>query len=204
MSFFFYFIGTIMLLMAIALAGYLFWILTRPKEDPENETILINFMAKYSDGYSQGIIDSCDEKEGITRIVFYPRDLNYIRMKKSGNKVIKPLTIFVSSKNIVHLPVGSFSSYRNVILAFPPKIEALQEKVKEQSFGKYMMKMIGENEHENEEVKLLRRRIKNQAGILEMSEGMDIARDGLEKLTEINKDLIRQSRVDTVPPKKEE
>jgi len=190
---FLYFIGWMLLFVIIGLSIYFIWMANREKDDPENQSILINFMPQYSDGHSLGSIDSIETSGEMTKIVFYPRDLNYIRMKKKDkNVIIKPLVLFVLNKNIIHLPVGGLSCYRNIILAFPPRIEEIPEKLRDSKIGQSIMSMVGKSEEEIGADRYYRKIINAQTKIQDLGLPDKMVQDYMEKQNEMgNNDPTR-------------
>jgi hypothetical protein len=184
---FLYFIGWTLLASVLGLAIYFIWMANRDKEDPENQSILINFMSQYSDGFSLGLIESIDKSKDLTKIVFYPRDLNYIRLaKKDKNFVLKPQTIFVANRCLIYCPAGSLSSFRNFIIALPPQVEEIPENLKLNRFGEAIMTMVGKAEEEIREGKILRSVIKSQQRLQEEGLPEEMVKDYMEKQFEMS------------------
>lgn len=183
---FLYFIGSFLIVCIIGLAIYFIWSANREKDDPENQSILMNFMPQYAKGHAIGSVDSVETSGDLTKIVFYPRDLNYIRMAKHDkNVIIKPITIFVQNKNVIYLPGGSLSSFRNIILTYPPRIEEIPEKLKESKAGLSIIQMIGKSEEEITEARALRKIITSQSKIQDLGLPDKMVQDFMEKQKEM-------------------
>jgi hypothetical protein len=189
---FFYFIGWTLLISFVGLAIYLIWLYMKDKEDPENQSILINYMPQYTHGFCLGLIDSIETSEGISKITFFPRDLNYIRLaKKDKNIVIKPQVLFVQNKCLEHLPAGSLSGYRNIVVAYPPIMEEIPEKLKESKAGLTMMAMVGKIEEDINSEKLYRKIINSQTKIQDMGLPDKMVKDFMEKQLEMKNNPIQ-------------
>lgn len=185
---FLYFISWVFLLSIIGLAVYFIWSSNREKEDPENQSILINFMPQYAHGFSLGLIDNIETAKGITKITFFPRDLNYIRLsKKDKNVIIKPQILFAQNKCVDYLPCGGLSSYRNMVVVYPPRIEEIPEKLKESKIGLSILSMIGKVEEDTIAESVYRKIIKGQSEILDKSMPDKLAQDYIERQQELGK-----------------
>lgn len=189
---FFYFIGWTLLIAFFGIAGYLVWLYTRDKEDPENQSILFNFMPQYSHGFSLGLIDSIETAKGITKITFFPRDLNYIRLaKKDKQVVIKPQVLFVQNKCVDYFPCGGLSSYRNIVVVYPPRIEEIPEKLKESKIGDSIMSMIGNVEEKTIAETVYRKIITSQSKMQDLGLPDKMVQDYMEKQREMRENPIQ-------------
>jgi hypothetical protein len=199
---FFYFIGVLFILCLIGLAGWVIWIFTREKQDPENESILINFMSQYTNEFSLGTVDSIETSKELTKITFYPRDLNYIRInKKEKNILLKPQVLFVLNKNLLYLPTGSLSGHRNFILAFPPRAEELPDKLKETKFGEMIMNSLSTSESNLENERHLRKVIEGIVNVRGRELPDKLVQEYIEKMKELGTTL---SPNNNSTPKKED
>jgi hypothetical protein len=184
---FFYFIGWTLLLSFLGLAIYLIYSSTRDKEDPENQSILFNYTPQYAHGFCLGLIDSIETASGVTKITFFPRDLNYIRLaKKDKNLIIKPQVLFASNKCVDYLPTGSLSSFRNIVIVYPQRIEEIPEKVKESKSGLAIMRMVGKTEEDINAESFYRKIINSQAKIQDLGLPDKMAQDFMEKVKEMH------------------
>jgi hypothetical protein len=191
---FFYFIGTLFILALVGLAFWIIWIFTREKQDPENETILINFMPQYTSEFSLGTIDSIETSKEMSKITFYPRDLNYIRLnKKEKNLVLKPQVLFVLNKNLLYLPLGSLSGHRNFVFAFPPRAEELPDKLKETKFGRILMDSLASSESNLENERHMRKVIEGIINVRGKELPDKVVQDYLEKFKEMGTSLPSNS-----------
>jgi hypothetical protein len=194
------YIAGIFFIAFIVVGIYLYRMFTEEKQDPENLPFLINGMSAYSNGYGLGSIEKMEFMEKLVKIVFYPRDLNYLKLSKEEKTLLKPQTIFVLKRNVI--PLG-FSARRNDYLVLPDRIENLSEKLKNHPFGKYVMAYLKESEENQEEVELLRKRAINQNKIAQKVIGLDLFEDYISKSKEITKDVQPPIRIEKSEKKEE-
>lgn len=183
---FFYFIGWTLIISFLGLAIYIIYLYAKDKEDPENQSILINFMPQYTNGFAMGLIDSIQTAKGITKITFFPRDLNYIRLaKKDKQIVIKPQILFALNKCVEFVPCGSLSAFRNIVIVYPPRIEEIPEKLKENKSGQMMMSMIGNIEEKTIAESVYRKIITSQSKLQDLGLPDKMVQDFMEKQKEM-------------------
>jgi len=178
-------VAGIMVAFLIALVVYILVNRLRNVDEPENETIIENYMPQYSRGYSEGIIKEMELGEKRVKIVFNPRDINYIRELKDNKSVnIEPVTIYFDKRQIIPINI---SSHRNKIKCFPDDIDLLPEQLKETRFGKKIMEIISENNKLSDESELYNARINHVQKM-----GLELASGKLaEKYVEISQEILK-------------
>ena len=178
---------------------YLIWLANRQKEDPENQSIIVNFMSQYTNGYCLGTVDEIKSSEHLTRFTYYPRDLNYIRMSKQDKKIIlKPQRLYALNKCIDYIPLGGLSSHRHLIFVYPPNIDEIPERIKRSLFGSALMSSIGELQEENRESVIYKKQIDSLINVMEEGKSDKAVRSAIEKLKETQRQIAES------PTKKEE
>lgn len=161
---FFFFVGFLILACIIGLVIYFVRLSTREQADPSNPAFLDSFMPQYSNGYSFGVIDDIQTSATTTKITFYPRDEDLIKIANSKEgQIVKPQKIYVLNKNVDFKPAGSWSSRRNRIKVFPPLIEEIPEGLREE----WVIKRVSENEVEYKHETQYRAIIESQSKIQE-------------------------------------
>lgn len=182
---FLYFVGFLIIAFIIGLAIIFIRMSTKEQPQPSNRTLLDNYMPQYAHGYSSGVVDSIETSKTTTKIVFFPRDQDLIKIvnQKEG-EVVKPETLYVLNKNVVYHPAGSWSTRRNRIAVYPPVVEEIPEAFKEER----VIEKVAENEMAYKGEKQLRKIIESQSKIQdeELPHKMMVAH--LENLAE-TKDL---------------
>ena len=180
---FLYIIAGIMCAFLIAGIVYILVNRVRNADEPENETIIENYMPQYSNGYSEGIVKEMEFGEERVKIIFHPRDINYIRELKENN-ILEPITLYFNKRQIIPINI---SSHRNKIKCFPDDIDLLPEQLKETRFGKKIMEIITENNKLNDESELYNARIKHVQKM-----GLELASGKLaEKYVEISQEILK-------------
>jgi len=180
---FLYIIAGIMCAFLIAGIVYILVNRVRNADEPENETIIENYMPQYANGYSEGIVKEMEFGEERVKIVFNPRDINYIRELKENN-ILEPITLYFNKRQIIPINI---SSHRNKIKCFPDDIDLLPEQLKETRFGKKIMEIITENNKLNDESELYNARIKHVQKM-----GLELASGKLaEKYVEISQEILK-------------
>jgi len=183
-----YWIAFVMALPIIGAFIYLLRITFKERDDPENQTIHENYMPQYSDGHTDGIIDEVIIGKKRIGVRFYPRDLNYIRLKKEG-KVIKPYLVWYDKCKLVMFPQGSFSGHRNKSKGFPSEIEGLPEGILNDDFGKAIMLWLTQKLVGMDTSKLKNMQIDNLNKISQEDSGLKIVWRGTQTLLEHIKDM---------------
>ena len=182
---FLYIIAGIMCAFLIAGIVYILINRVRNEDEPENETMIENYMPQYSNGYSEGIVKEMEFGEERVKIVFNPRDINYIReLRDNKNVNVEPITLYFNKRQIIPINI---SSHRNKIKCFPDDIDLLPEQLKETRFGKKIMEIITENNKLNDESELYNARIKHVQKM-----GLELASGKLaEKYVEISQEILK-------------
>jgi hypothetical protein len=188
----------ILVIIIIGLVIYLFRKIYADKEDPEDSSILENYMPQYAEGYTDGVIDTEEMGDERVKITFYPRDIDYIRLKKKLG-IIKPLTIIYEKKFMEHFAKGELSGHRSKVKGYPNDINLLPEGIKNKESGKALMDFIQSKKKQEDEIEVLESRTKNMKKILDKTSGFEIVEDYAEKMSEMYEDL----RKENIPPTKE-
>jgi len=192
---FLYIIAGVMGLICLVALSFFIVMRFREREEPENQQIFENYMPQYSEGHTDGIIESIEFGEERIKIIFYPRDINYIKeLNKDKSFKIKSYTIFYDKKQVIPLPI--FSGHRAKIKAFPHRIDLLPEGLIETKYGKKIIEMINDNNELKDESSLLQMRLDNLQKIAKQTFGGEIYSNYVEKTKEQMKDLSENIKKD--------
>lgn len=175
---FFYVMGGALILIVIGLAVYLIRLYTKEQDEPENEIILINLMFQYTKEHALGVINSIEFGTNMAKVMFFPRDINYIKLKKQENKNVsfKEIPLFIPTNAIYNFSSG----HRHFLFAFPPKVNLIPDQLRNSPLGKLLISVAYNSEKELEKEEILQNRIKNQAEMLNKTVGYDILEDFIE------------------------
>jgi len=194
--------------LVVGLLGGLIWFFYekfKERDDPEDETLFVNFMPQYSHGYKTGVINKVIVGDKRIGIEFYPRDIDYIKHLKEKVE-IQPELVFFEKDKVIQIPKGTWSSYRNEIWGLPPSSSDLPIFFKEHPLGKKIMEYIEGKSGEKDENEILRERNKNQQNMLLKTEGQGIAVDTINLMTESVKTIqegIKKEMKNPFTPKHE-
>jgi len=187
---FLYIIAGIMALLCLIAIGFYILNRFREMEEPENEIIIEHYMPQYSGGHTDGVVQSMEIGEKRIKIVFLPRDINYIKEFKIDKKLtIKPYTLFFDKRQVDSLPQGDLSMHRNKLKAYPNDITLLPEELKRKRIGKMIMKMIDENNKLSDESELMQKRMDNLRRIASQTFGGEIFVKYSDKMKDLMKDV---------------
>lgn len=185
-------LGLFMTMIVTGLFSWLLIIIFKEKDLPSDDTIFKNFLSQYTSGYSYGSILSIVQGDKRIGIKFIPRDLDYVKLFKKHEKIdVRPQLIWIEKDKLLHFPKGTLSMHRHELWALPSKAEDLNDEIKKTKYGEVLMYIIEEMNMKTEESSILRKRIQAQNKLVEKSEGLEIVTDILEKMSEANKDLVK-------------
>ena len=114
------------LLVFLLLGIYLYTFLkTRKGIDfkvPPNANIVLNYMARYTDGYEYGLeIDYKIGKKGRVLCELFPKDID-----TETDEEIKPMKVVVGTNKRILIPKGTGSKRRNTVLYLPVRPEDVE------------------------------------------------------------------------------
>jgi hypothetical protein len=196
--------GIGLLLLGLSMAGIItglfVWLLIlkfKEPEQPNDDTILRNFMSGYTNGHSLGSITEIFQGDKRVGYKFIPRDVDKVKLYRSKEKItLKPQIIWVERDKVVTFVKGTLSAHRHEIWVLPPKPEDLNAELKNTSFGKMLMTMIEDINAKIEESEVLRKRILVQTALLNKTEGLELVQEYMDKVNEVQKDLLKNVRED--------
>ena len=180
--------------IVVALFVYYLIIKYREQEDPTDDTIFINFMSQYADGYNLGSIVKVYRGHQRTGIKFVPKDVDHVRLLKKKEKIkIEPQLVFYQNRHLISFPKGTWSAQRNEMWGLPPNPEDLPEELKHTGFGKFLMKLVDQLNAEETEVESIRKGSDNIRNII------DRQGDGVVSASELERmDLINQTKLNSL------
>ena len=76
---FLYWVAGLFAVITMIGVAYILYNRFKELEEPVNETIIENYMPQYSGGHTDGVVSEMEIGEERVKIVFYPRDINYIK-----------------------------------------------------------------------------------------------------------------------------
>ena len=190
-------IGTLILIVLLGL--FIFFIVLRfkEKEEPTDDTLFIHFMPQYTHGYHMGVIEKVYYGEKRTGILFFPRDIDHVRIFKAKKKenlrvVIKPELIFIDNRKLIHLPKNSgLSGERNEIWGLPPNPEDFSELFKQHPMGKMMMQMVNEKNAITTEVECIRDGIERMRNIYRRQGYGELSRKEIDRMEGLFNDQLK-------------
>lgn len=182
---FLYFVGILLLLVAFVFIGIIVYNERRELEEPRNQPLIENFNMTASK-YSEGIVEDEEMKGNLIKIVFRPRDPDYIKAL-NDKEVIKKQTVFYLQKHVKTIPQGGHSLYRTKIKAYPSEFKYLPEYLKEGEGGKNMMKMLNEKSTEQDEADYASQRLKAMEKSSLREAGLEISDANQKALQEMIK-----------------
>jgi len=184
------------LFLAVAAVSAFVWLLVilfGQNKQPHDDTLFNNFLPQYAHGHGSGkILDVIHGHR--TGILFLPDDVDRVKAFKLKKKlIIEPELVWFENDKIKDWPKGSLSAYRNVKWGLAPKAEDYNELIKTNEIGQALMKVTEDNNIKTEEVEVLRNRINVQNALVNKTEGLGLVQDFMDKTSEINKDIIKQT-----------
>lgn len=183
-------VGICITIILCSLIGYLFYILYKEREEPQNKDILLNGLSRYTDGFGLGLIDNSESNGEETKIILHPRDYDPVKLKIEKTKV-EPKPVYVRNDLLVPFPV---SKHKNISIALPERGEQLPEEFKRHPFGRMVAQYIEERNSEKETIDIHRMRIKNQKRMLDKTEGLSILDDAITLQKEVTKSILEQAK----------
>lgn len=184
-----YLFSGIMFFIAVVILIFFLYNKYQEGKKPENQTILEHYMPQYSNGHTDGIVQSIEIGEKRIKIVLLPRDINYIReLNKNKFFKIKPYVLFFDKKQVDPFPEGSLSMHRNKLKAYPNDISLLPEPFKHTRFGKAVMGIINTNNELKDESELMQQRMLRLKNVSKNTYGGEIFTDFAEITKQIIKD----------------
>jgi len=183
------------IVLLLILSIYIFTIVYKEQEEPTDDTIFINFLSQYTEGYSFGSIIEVIQGTKRIGIKFIPRDLNYVKLfKMNKNKekiIIKPQLMWIEKNKLISLPKGFLSGARHVVFGLPVNPEDFNDSFKSTEIGRVFMEMINKIDSNEEETHILRKRINSQTKFLEKTIGNEIVDNFMNESFEITKDISK-------------
>lgn len=166
-------------------AGLIIWFLVtffKEREEPEDNTIAINFLSHLAQGRALGIETRVQKgKNGRHVVRMEARDVSVKNLKKGKN-----IVEFVVDKNKrILLAKGELSMERNISINLPPSASDFSKEFKEHWIGKFFMLLTEIINADNTEIDMLRIGSELKTDIMRRSGDGEVSAKHIEKLTDI-------------------
>jgi hypothetical protein len=193
-------ISVIFLLAFLILFIYFIALKFTESKDPQDKPLILIFGHRFAKGYRVGFVDKVIRAKERTCFIFYPRDLDYIRMKDEKNYKVEPVKIWVENEKEETLSRITFSEHRNFIFVYPKYSEDLNKSFRNTIIGKKIMEIVEESNTDIERQRIYRKRIESQEQFLEEVGGYsDIAENYVERLNETFKEITKSKDSKSYP-----
>lgn len=127
------FVSIIIVISAVASVIYYFS-LFKKEDEPEERAKVTNSMPKYTNGYKEGVLIRVVEQGDWSAVEFFPRDINYNKLKKEKKK-IKQEVVFVPSNILDWIQKGGWSKEVSELIINPISEEDIPSGLKNTSMG---------------------------------------------------------------------
>lgn len=179
-----YFLVGALLIIAIGLAGWLFYLNKKESEDDILEgSMVINLMAPLGDNRAFGIEKSAKIGDGGRWLCkYFPTDVHPDNVAKA--KIVK-VVVGKGKRHVI--PVNDWSAEKSIVIYLPPTTQELPDYLKK-IFGDKMNFIEVINAVETE-LKAVRIGSKRKSQIAENLGDGELSQEALQQASEINKDL---------------
>lgn len=162
-----YSIAGFFLIAFTVLFVYFLYLRFSDKEDPQDKPLLLIFGHRFAKGHVFGFVDKVIRKKDRTCFIFFPRDIDYVRMQNDKEYKIEPIKIWVENEKEESLPKITFSEHRNLIMIYPKYAEELTDSFRKTDIGKAIMEITEDRNSRIEKQNCTRKRIDSQNKILD-------------------------------------
>lgn len=185
----------VLIVTIIAVIVGIYYLLTkyRASQVPPNSSLVLSFMPERSDGYALFSLVGTPKSDWTDRKVLELNPID-VRFDVKGNPIIPRdnKNVPVSVGKIVHLPVGSLSSYRDMKIILPEDAMHIPKSLQKTDLGMALMNLSELARTRDEAIKMIQEGTKQRNQVIKDLQTGEATKDWLRKQKQFYESMVVQ------------